>query len=59
MWYIAKALQLIGLAQVLGGLYIGISQNDLTAELKIAMIGVVIFGVGRFLEGFKRKGVSN
>ncbi len=42
MWYIAKGLQIIGLAQVLGGLFIGISQDDLAAELKIAIIGVVI-----------------
>lgn len=50
MWYLAKGLQIIGLVQVLGGLYIGFSQNDLGAELKIAVIGVAIFGVGRFLE---------
>jgi len=50
IWYIAKGLQIIGLAQVLIGLYIGFSQNDLGAELKIAMIGVAIFGVARLLE---------
>lgn len=36
--------------QVLGGLYIGFSQNDLAAELKIALIGVAVFGIGRLLE---------
>ena len=50
MWYFAKVLQVIGLAQVLAGVYIGISQDDLAAELKIALIGVAIFGVGRLIE---------
>lgn len=50
IWYIAKALQVIGLVQVLAGLFIGISQDDLRTELKIAIIGVAIFVVGRFLE---------
>ena len=50
MWYIAKALQLIGLVQVLGGLYIGFSQNDQAAELKIAVIGIAIFAIGRIIE---------
>ncbi len=55
MWYIAKGLQIIGLAQVLWGVYIGISQDDLAAELKIAIIGVAIFVVGRLLENVKSK----
>ncbi len=50
MWYVAKALEIVGLVQVLGGLYIGFSQNDLGAELKIAVIGIAIFFVGRLLE---------
>lgn len=50
MWYFAKILEVIGLAQVLGGLYIGMSQDDLGLELKIALIGVGIFAVGRLLE---------
>ncbi|MFQ5603481.1 MAG: hypothetical protein ACE5HS_09465 [bacterium] len=50
MWYIAKGLQIIGLAQVLIGLYIGFSQDDLGAEVKIAIIGVAIFIVGRLIE---------
>jgi hypothetical protein len=50
IWYIAKGLQIIGLVQVLIGIYVGISQNDLGAELKIAMIGVAIFAVARLLE---------
>lgn len=50
MWYFAKILEIIGLAQVLGGLYLGISQDDLRLELKIALVGIVIFGIGRLLE---------
>ncbi|MFQ5651858.1 MAG: hypothetical protein ACE5IY_18125 [bacterium] len=50
LWYVGKGLQIIGLAQVLVGLYIGFSQNDLRTELKIALIGVAIFGIGRLME---------
>jgi len=50
MWYIAKGLQIFGLVQVLAGLFVGFSQDDLGAELKIAVIGVAIFGIGRLLE---------
>ncbi len=50
MWYIAKGLQIIGLVQVLIGIVIGISEDNLSAELKIALIGVAIFFVGRLLE---------
>ncbi len=50
MWYLAKGLEIIGLTQVLVGLFIGISSDDLRTELKIAAIGVVIFVVGRLLE---------
>jgi hypothetical protein len=50
MWYIAKGLQIIGLVQVLIGIVIGISEDNLSAELKIAIIGVAVFAVGKFLE---------
>ncbi len=50
LWYVGKGLQIIGLAQVLGGLFIGLSQDDLGLELKIALIGVAIFGIGRLIE---------
>ncbi len=50
MWYIGKALQIIGLVQVLFGIYVGFSQDDLGAGLRIAMMGVAIFIVGRILE---------
>jgi len=50
MWYIAKGLQIVGLIQVLIGLFIGFSEDNLRAELKIAIIGVAIFAVGRLME---------
>lgn len=50
MWYFAKALQIIGMIEVLVGIIIGISQDDLGAEYKFALVGVAIFLVGRFLE---------
>lgn len=50
MWYLAKALQAIGLIEVLFGIYFGFSQNNLSAEFKIAILGVVIFGIGWFIE---------
>jgi hypothetical protein len=50
MWYIAKALQAIGLIEVLVGLYIGFSQDNLSTEFKFAMIGIAIFGIGWFIE---------
>lgn len=50
MWYVAKGIEIIGLVQVLIGLFIGFSQDDLKIELKLALVGVVIFAVGRFLE---------
>ncbi|MFQ5824246.1 MAG: hypothetical protein ACE5JB_09350 [bacterium] len=50
MWFIAKGLQAIGLIEVLFGLYLGFSQDNLSAEFKFAMLGVTIFGVGWFIE---------
>ncbi len=56
MWYIAKALQTIGLAQVLIGVFIGILQDNLTVEYKIAAIGLGIFLIGRLMEKRFTKG---
>ena len=55
MWYVAKALQTIGLAQVLIGVFIGILQDNLTVEYKIAAIGLGIFIIGRLIESKVRK----
>lgn len=49
---VGKALQLIGLAQVLFGLFYGI-QGDMMRELYLFVAGLIIFVVGRWIE--KRK----
>lgn len=56
MWYLAKALQIIGLGQVFIGFFVGISQDDLASEYKIAAIGMAIFFIGRLLEKKFTKG---
>ena len=56
MWYIAKALQMLGLAQVLIGVFVGISQDNLATEYKIAAIGLGFFLIGRLVEGKSKKG---
>ncbi len=56
MWDIAKALQTIGLAQVLIGVFVGISQDNLATEYKIAAIGLGIFLIGRLMEKRFTKG---
>ena len=56
MWYVAKALQTIGLAQVFIGVVIGILQDNLAAEYKIAAIGLGIFILGRLIESKFMKG---
>ena len=56
MWYVAKALQTIGLAQVLIGVFIGILQDNLVVEYKIAAIGLGIFIIGRLIESKFMKG---
>ena len=50
MWYVAKGLQIIGLGQVLIGFFVGVSQDDLASEYKIALVGVIIFLLGRLVE---------
>ncbi|MFQ5865486.1 MAG: hypothetical protein ACE5IW_09685 [bacterium] len=50
MWYIAKGLQAIGLIEVLFGLYIGFSQDNLSTEFRFAIMGIAIFGIGWFIE---------
>ncbi|MCH7753727.1 hypothetical protein IH970_01205 [candidate division KSB1 bacterium] len=56
MWYIAKALQTIGLAQVLIGVFVGIFQDNLAVEYKIAAVGLGIFIMGRLIESKSKKG---
>ncbi len=50
MYYkIGKTLQLIGLLQVLFGLYHGIVENSEINELIAMLIGVSLFGIGTFI----------
>ena len=53
-WYVAKALQVIGLLIVLIGILTGLSNPlgdaEFRAETRSAIIGVVLFGVGWLIE---------
>ncbi len=53
-WYIAKALQALGLIIVLVGILTGLSNPlgdaEFRAETRSAIIGVVVFGVGWLIE---------
>jgi len=55
-WWIAKFIQAVGLFEVLYGLYIGFSEDDLGREFRIAGIGILIFGVGWLIEKWLDKG---
>jgi hypothetical protein len=50
MFYLAKFLQAVGFADVGYSLFVGISQEDLSREYRLALIGIVIFYVGRLIE---------
>jgi hypothetical protein len=50
IWWIAKFIQALGLFEVLYGLYVGISEENLGLEFRIAGIGVLIFGAGWLIE---------
>ena len=50
MFYLAKFLQAVGFADVGYALFIGISEEALGREYRLALIGIVIFYVGRFIE---------
>ena len=51
MFYVAKVLQAIGMADVGYALFVGISRDSSMAEeIVIAMIGVGLFAMGRTLE---------
>jgi len=50
-FYVAKLLQLIGFAHVGYALFVGLTQeNAMGPELRLLMIGSVVFLVGRLLE---------
>lgn len=53
-WFIAKALQALGLIVVLVGILTGLSNPlgdaEFRAETRNAIVGVVVFGVGWLIE---------
>ncbi len=51
MFYVAKVLQAIGLADVGYALFVGITQNtSMAEEIVLTLIGVGLFSMGRTLE---------
>jgi hypothetical protein len=50
LWLVGKILQAIGLFEVMYGLIIGIKDDALGVEFRYAGIGILIFGLGWFIE---------
>jgi hypothetical protein len=51
MFYVAKILQALGLADVGYALFVGITKNlSMGEEIVLALIGVAVFSLGRMLE---------
>ena len=51
MFYIAKILEALGLADVGYALFVGMTRNfSMAEEIVLALIGLVVFSLGRALE---------
>jgi hypothetical protein len=51
MFYLAKTLQALGLADVGYALFVGVMKNfSMAEEIVLALIGVGVFSLGRALE---------
>jgi len=51
MFFFAKVVQLLGIANVGYALFVGVTQeNGMGRELTWLMVGFLIFSLGRFLE---------
>jgi len=51
MFYVAKVLQALGLADVGYAVYLGIAQGIAMAEeIVLALVGIAVFALGRMLE---------
>lgn len=51
MFYVAKVLQAVGIADVGYALFVGIMQNySMAEEIVLTLIGVGVFSLGRALE---------
>ena len=56
MGYLAKGLQLFGMANLMVGFYIGLTdERGMWTELYLLGIGSAVFLLGRLLEGRGRK----
>ncbi|MFQ5797779.1 MAG: hypothetical protein ACE5H0_03680 [Bacteroidota bacterium] len=49
MKFVSKLLQAIGIAEVMIGLVVGITQDDMWKELYLTLIGIGFFSVGWLL----------
>lgn len=55
MWVLGRTLQLLGMGNVLVGLYVGLTEEQgMGPELTMLAIGSVLFLLGRLLEGRAR-----
>ena len=51
MFYLAKTIEALGVIQVTYGLFLGLTEaNALRLEMKMMVIGAIVFYFGRFLE---------
>ena len=51
MFYVAKTFQALGVADVGYALFVGMARNaSMAEELVLALIGVGVFSLGRYLE---------
>lgn len=46
MFYLGKLLQLSGMITLVWALVLGVSKNDMYAELSLLAVGAVVFGLG-------------
>lgn len=51
MFYLAKMIEAFGICQVTYGLYLGMTEaNALRLEMRMMIVGALVFGLGRLLE---------
>jgi len=51
MFYLAKVIEALGVVQVTYGLFVGMTQpNALRLEMKMMIVGAIVFYFGRLLE---------
>jgi len=51
MFYLAKMIEALGVCQVTYGLFLGMTEaNALRLEMKMMVVGAIVFYLGRFLE---------